>query len=99
MAAYLIDAFPGFSASVMSVNICLRYIAASLMSIIAAPIKNAIGNGWLFTALAFLNVIGVFLLLIVYHKGREWRESIEKSNEKVVDNNNSMEVNLKSLDL
>ena len=45
MAAYLIDAFPGFSASVMSVNICLRYIAASLMSIIAAPVKNAIGNG------------------------------------------------------
>ncbi|CAG8548123.1 4654_t:CDS:2 [Paraglomus occultum] len=93
MATYLIDAFPGFSASVMSVNICLRYLAASLMSIIAAPLKNAIGNGWLFTALAFLNVIGAFLLVIVYSKGREWRENIGKSHEKVV------EVNLKSPDL
>ncbi|CAG8548138.1 4655_t:CDS:2 [Paraglomus occultum] len=76
MVSYLIDAFPGLSASVMSVNICMRYLAASVMSIIAAPIKDVIGNGWLFTIMGGLAIVGVCLLTIIYFKGREWREKI-----------------------
>ena len=76
MVSYLIDAFPGLSASVMSVNICLRYISASVMSIIATPIKDAIGNGWLFTILGCLEILGACLLTVTYFKGREWREKI-----------------------
>ncbi|CAG8534487.1 10728_t:CDS:2, partial [Paraglomus brasilianum] len=76
MVSYLIDAFPGLSASVMSVNICLRYISASVMSILATPIKDAIGNGWLFTILGCLEILGACLLTVTYFKGREWREKI-----------------------
>jgi hypothetical protein len=91
MVAYLIDAFPGLSASTMSVNVCIRYLAASLMSVLGAPMGNVLGNGWTFTLLALLNVVGACLLVVIYYKGKGWREKagIREMGEKTVDSSNT----------
>ncbi|CAG8608953.1 8376_t:CDS:2 [Paraglomus occultum] len=77
-STYLVDAFPGQSASVISVYTCIRYIAAALMSLLAASMENALGDGWTFTTLAFLNIIGASALVLTYYKGRKWREDLER---------------------
>ena len=56
----------------------MRYIASALMSLLAASMENALGNGWTFTTLALLNIIGAGALLITYYKGKKWREDLEK---------------------
>ncbi|CAG8521974.1 4146_t:CDS:2 [Paraglomus occultum] len=84
-STYLVDAFPGQSASVISVYACIRYIVAALVSFLAAPMENALGDGWTFTTLAFLNIIGGGALVLTYYKGRKWREDLEKVVDKVIE--------------
>ncbi|CAG8806941.1 8893_t:CDS:2, partial [Dentiscutata erythropus] len=50
-STYLIDAFPGRSASSIAVNNCFRSIAASIMSFASTPLENALGTGLLYTLL------------------------------------------------
>jgi hypothetical protein len=39
---------------------------------------KTLGNGWTFTLLASFNIVGACLLIVVYSKGREWREKYIK---------------------
>ncbi|CAG8689739.1 6943_t:CDS:2 [Funneliformis caledonium] len=76
-ATYLVDAFPGKSASAIAVNNCIRSIAAAIMSFVAVPFEHAVGNGWVFTIMVGLNIIGIFCLIAVCYKGKYWREKIQ----------------------
>ncbi|ODO09168.1 hypothetical protein I350_02768 [Cryptococcus amylolentus CBS 6273] len=71
--AYLVDSNPGISSSAVSCNSMLRGICGCVMSQIAQPIRNAIGDGGLFTLFAGVLALacGCNLLLIV--KGEQWR--------------------------
>ncbi|OCF39649.1 hypothetical protein I317_06560 [Kwoniella heveanensis CBS 569] len=63
--AYLVDANPGVSASAVSLNSMFRGIMACIMSQIAVPIRNAIGDGGLYTLFAALLALssGIMVLL------------------------------------
>lgn len=52
--AYLVDSNPGRSASAVSCNSFCRGVAACVMSQVAIPIQNAIGDGGLYTLFAGL---------------------------------------------
>ncbi|CAG8795237.1 31271_t:CDS:2 [Gigaspora margarita] len=77
-STYLIDAFPGRSASATAVNNCFKSIAASIMSFISAPLENALGTGLLYTLLTVFIISGTSCMVIVYFKGKKWREHFQK---------------------
>ncbi|CAG8484039.1 4914_t:CDS:2 [Acaulospora morrowiae] len=76
-STYLVDAFPGRSASAIAVNNFLRSIAAATVSAAAAPLQDALGIGWLYTIMSGLTLIGSGFLVLVYFKGKNWREKLE----------------------
>lgn len=62
---FLVDANPGRSASAISSNSFTRGVGACIMSQVAMPLKNAIGDGGLYTLFAgflFLSVSGLTLV-------------------------------------
>ncbi|CAG8458282.1 7651_t:CDS:2 [Dentiscutata heterogama] len=76
-STYLIDAFPGRSASSIAVNNCFRSIAASIMSFASTPLENALGTGLLYTLLTVYIILGTSCMVIVYFKGKKWRERFQ----------------------
>ncbi|KAF0445909.1 MFS general substrate transporter [Gigaspora margarita] len=77
-STYLIDAFPGQSASAIAVNNCFRSIAASIMSFASIPLENSLGTGILYTLLTVFIILGTFCMVAVYFKGKKWREHFQK---------------------
>ncbi|RIB05491.1 major facilitator superfamily domain-containing protein [Gigaspora rosea] len=77
-STYLIDAFPGQSASAIAVNNCFRFTAASIMSLASVPLENVLGTGLLYTLLAIFITLGTSCMVIVYFKGKEWTERFQK---------------------
>ncbi|CAG8823561.1 15497_t:CDS:2, partial [Gigaspora margarita] len=61
-STYLIDAFPGQSASAIAVNNCFRSIAASIMSFASIPLENSLGTGLLYTLLTVFIILGTFCM-------------------------------------
>jgi len=80
VSTYLVDAFPGRSASAIAVNNLMRSIAAAIFTFASAPFENAVGIGWVYTITIFISIIGVLCLIIVSYKGKDWREKIESQN-------------------
>ncbi|WVR06869.1 hypothetical protein IAU60_003905 [Kwoniella sp. DSM 27419] len=71
--AYLVDANPGVSASAVSLNSMFRGIMAAVMSQIAVPIRNAIGDGGLYTLFAGLLALSSGILVLLVYRGEQWR--------------------------
>ncbi|WVQ99518.1 hypothetical protein IAU59_006654 [Kwoniella sp. CBS 9459] len=71
--AYLVDANPGVSASAVSLNSMFRGIMACVMSQIAVPIRNAIGDGGLYTLFAALLALSSGIMVLLAYRGEEWR--------------------------
>ncbi|KAF7731399.1 hypothetical protein EC973_000207 [Apophysomyces ossiformis] len=70
---YLVDAIPGKGASVTaSSNVC-RMLMAAILSLIAKPIVNSIGSGYLSVILASVNIIGMMFYVIVKFRGHIMR--------------------------
>ncbi|CAG8505617.1 11231_t:CDS:2 [Diversispora eburnea] len=72
--AYLVDAYSIHTASIMSVSDSLAFIFSGIMTILTPLIVNLIGYGWMFTILAGANLIGMIFSILVYFKGKNWRE-------------------------
>ncbi|GBC06045.1 hypothetical protein RclHR1_06590005 [Rhizophagus clarus] len=77
VSTYLVDAFPGRSASAIAVNNLMRSLAATLITFISVPFENAVGTGLIYTIMICISTIGVLCLVIVSRKGRYWRERID----------------------
>ncbi|CAG8471677.1 16859_t:CDS:10 [Acaulospora colombiana] len=77
VSTYLVDAFPGRSASAIALNNFVRSVAAAGMSAAAAPLQNALGVGWLYTMMVGLTILGSGCLVLVFVKGKRWREELE----------------------
>ncbi|WVQ73955.1 hypothetical protein IAR50_003536 [Cryptococcus sp. DSM 104548] len=71
--AYLVDSNPGISSSAVSCNSMLRGICGCIMSQIAAPIRNAIGDGGLYTLFAGVLALACGCNLLLIAKGEQWR--------------------------
>ncbi|CAG8718010.1 25082_t:CDS:2 [Dentiscutata erythropus] len=77
VSTYLVDAFPGRSASAIAVNNCFRFISASIMSFASEPFENALGTGLLYTLLTVFIILGTSCMVTVYLKGKKWRERFQ----------------------
>jgi hypothetical protein len=74
VSTYLVDAFPGRSASAIAVNNLTRSLAAALFTFISVPFEDAVGTGWIYTIMICISIIGVLCLFIVSYKGKYWSE-------------------------
>lgn len=72
--AYIVDANPGRSSSAISCNSMARGITACVFSFIALPIRNAIGDGGLYTLISGLLVVSCLGFFVLIKKGRKWRD-------------------------
>ncbi|WWC61983.1 uncharacterized protein I303_104570 [Kwoniella dejecticola CBS 10117] len=79
--AYLVDANPGISSSAVSLNSLFRGVMACIMSQIAVPIRNGIGDGGLYTLFAGLLALSCAGLVLLAYKGERWRIEGQKSKE------------------
>ncbi|CAG8505488.1 11224_t:CDS:2 [Diversispora eburnea] len=73
-STYLVDAFPGRSASAIAVSNFLRGISAAFASLISIPLEDALGTGWTYTLLVVITVFSTSCLILVYLRGKVWRE-------------------------
>ncbi|KAL0094622.1 major facilitator superfamily domain-containing protein [Phycomyces blakesleeanus] len=75
-SAYLVDALPGKGASVTAAANLLRMVMACILSLIAHPVVESIGPGYLATILASLNIIGMFCFVFVKLNGQKMRQKL-----------------------
>ncbi|OWZ64161.1 hypothetical protein AYX15_03986 [Cryptococcus neoformans] len=71
--AYVVDANPGASSSAVSCNSMFRGICACVMSQVASPIQNGIGDGGLYTLFAGILAFACACNLLLMVKGEQWR--------------------------
>lgn len=63
------------SSAGVALNNFVRNVFSCVGTVLASPIINGIGNGWLFTILALVGFIsGVTVLLLMKKYGPRWRE-------------------------
>src|ERR1044072_7394992 len=89
---YLVDAFPGKSASAIAVSYFIRSIVAAIMAIVAVPLEDAVDTGWAFSILVILSIIGIFGLVAVSYKGKYWREKDQSGNDSIVGSTNNFKM-------
>jgi len=70
----LVDSYPELSASAIALSDFIPCTLATVYIILTVPIRNAIGVGWFFTILNSINLLSISCIILVYLKGREWRE-------------------------
>lgn len=75
--AYLVDANVGRSSSAVAFNSLFRGLGAFIAVEIAVPIQDALGDGWMYTIFAFVQVGSGLLVLLVRAKGEKWRNRAE----------------------
>ncbi|CAG8740053.1 3949_t:CDS:2, partial [Cetraspora pellucida] len=76
LSTYLVDAYPTRSASVIALNNCIRFMVAGTVAILEPLMEDALGTGWMFTLIVSLGIISTCFVVVVYFKGKEWRENM-----------------------
>lgn len=76
--AYMVDANPGRSSTVVATNSAFRCVFAFVAIEVAIPIQVAIGDGDLYTLWGGIMIIMEALILAVLYKGQKWREACEE---------------------
>ncbi|KAL0578561.1 hypothetical protein V5O48_003411 [Marasmius crinis-equi] len=82
--AYIVDANVGRSSTAVALNSAFRGIGAFIMTEIAVPMQDGLGDGWTYTIFSALMIISGLLILAVAYKGGQWRlgaEEREKASE------------------
>ncbi|KAI9019436.1 major facilitator superfamily domain-containing protein [Phycomyces nitens] len=73
---YLSETYPSRAASVVSACNFTRNVLGMMFSLLAAPIRNNIGDGWTYTMVTIINFVLYFTCIpLVQIYGRRWRES------------------------
>ena len=62
----------------MSVNNFLRNALSCVGVVVAQPLLDAIGTGWLFTGLAVITLASGSLIWALTHYGPRWREEMDR---------------------
>jgi membrane associated rhomboid family serine protease len=66
----------------VAVNNFVRNIFSCVGAIIAQPMINAIGNGWVFTILGCVTMVfGYLSIWTLKKKSPEWRKALDKANQ------------------
>lgn len=74
----LTEFMPKRSSAGVAVNNFVRNIFACVGGIVASPLINALGNGWLFTGLAVICALsGLGILLAMRSWSGKWRKEMD----------------------
>jgi hypothetical protein len=71
--SYLVDAVSDRGASVTAAANLVRMVWSCVLSLIANPMTNAVGAGWVTFLFGMLNLVWAFLLLLMKVKGPQIR--------------------------
>ncbi|GAB1520834.1 hypothetical protein RhiTH_003922 [Rhizoctonia solani] len=71
--AYIVDSNPGRASSAIATNSSFRGISGLIAAEISIPLKNALGDGGLYTLWAGLLVICEVLIILLIWRGGKWR--------------------------
>ncbi|KAL9553502.1 hypothetical protein MBANPS3_003267 [Mucor bainieri] len=77
-SVYLVDAKPGYSATAVGVNSCVRCIIAAITTVFSSAAVDGLGNGIMFTILAVIGILNGGFIIACYLKGTKWRRSFEQ---------------------
>lgn len=80
--AYLVDANPGRSIAATATNSSFRGFAGMISAEIAAPLRQGVGDGGLYSLWAGLLIVMELMILLVIWKGQRWREEEESRERK-----------------
>ncbi|KAI0358910.1 MFS general substrate transporter [Trametes cingulata] len=72
--AYIVDSNAGRSSSAVATNSLFRGLFAFAAAEVAVPLQDNIGDGWMYTLWGGLMALTDVLILLVWWKGRHWRE-------------------------
>ncbi|CAO3642100.1 unnamed protein product [Mucor fragilis] len=75
---YLVDATPGYSATAVGVNSCVRCLFAAITTVFSSAAVEGLGNGIMFTILAVIGILNGCFIIACYLKGTQWRRSFEQ---------------------
>ena len=79
MATTMLTEFmPKKSSNGVAVNNFVRNVFSCVGAIVAVPIIDAIGNGWLFTILAAWTLSSSLSIWAMKHYGPRWREKMDR---------------------
>lgn len=74
----LTEFMPKKSSSGVALNNFIRNIFACVGGIVSAPLIDAIGNGWLFTAVGLISgITGLGIILSMRRWGEKWRREMD----------------------
>lgn len=73
----LMEFMPKKSSTGVALNNFVRNIFSCVGSIVAAPIIDAIGNGWIFTILGLVAIASSSVILAMRIYGARWRVSMD----------------------
>ncbi|KAE9402295.1 hypothetical protein BT96DRAFT_991270 [Gymnopus androsaceus JB14] len=76
--AYIVDANVGRSSSAVALNSAFRGTCAFIFEEIAVPMQDGLGDGWMYTIIAVIMAFSGVLMIVVMHKGAQWRAEAEE---------------------
>ncbi|KAK1220331.1 hypothetical protein PQX77_016926 [Marasmius sp. AFHP31] len=76
--AYIVDANVGRSSTAVALNSAFRGIGAFIMTEVAVPMQDGLGDGWTYTIFSSLMIVSGMLILAVTYKGGQWRLAAEE---------------------
>jgi MFS family permease len=74
----LTEFMPKKSSSGVAVNNFVRNILSCVGGIVASPLIDAIGNGWLFTGLGIITWVSGLIMWCMRRYGARWREKMDR---------------------
>jgi hypothetical protein len=77
-SVYLVDSKPGYSATAVGVNSCVRCVVAAITTIFSADAVDGLGTGILFSILAGVTFLNAGFVIICYLRGYKWRLKFEE---------------------
>ncbi|CAE6415090.1 unnamed protein product [Rhizoctonia solani] len=77
--AYIVDANPGRASSAIATNSSFRGISGLIAAEISVPLKNARGDGGLYTLWAGLLIISEVLIFLLILRGGKWRAARQQN--------------------
>ncbi|KAI8967135.1 major facilitator superfamily domain-containing protein [Mycotypha africana] len=95
VSVYLVDTKPGYSATAVGINSCIRCIFAAVTTVFSSQAVDALGTGIIFTILAAIGVLNGGFVLACYIWGTKWRRAFEKKHMPALYMLNSTDLDLK----
>ncbi|KAI9478349.1 MAG: major facilitator superfamily domain-containing protein [Benjaminiella poitrasii] len=75
---YLVDSKPGYSATAVGLNSCVRCLVGAVTTLFSSTAIHALGNGIVFTILAVLGLLNAGFVIVCYLYGMKWRRKFEE---------------------